>query len=85
MNGPMAASDPGQRDLPRYSYLLRLWRAGRARSEFWRASLEEPHSGRKFGFANLEQLFAFIMERTERETTPSQADHNTPTNTSLSE
>jgi hypothetical protein len=42
------------------SYLLRLWKTERAN---WHASLEDSHTGERIGFANLEQLFAFLMER----------------------
>jgi hypothetical protein len=46
------------------AYLLRLWRekgGGRTR---WRASLEDPHTGEKLGFAHLDELVAFLRERT---------------------
>jgi hypothetical protein len=49
------------------SYLLRLWQADRSGGTGWRASLEDPHSGDRFGFGNLEELFAFLMERAEGE------------------
>jgi len=45
------------------SYLLRLWRA--EAPDQWRASLEDPHTGKRIGFASLEQLFAFLMEQVE--------------------
>ena len=41
------------------SYLLRLWRVGPGEAA-WRASLESPHTGELTGFANLEDLFAFL-------------------------
>jgi len=44
------------------AYLLRFWREG-AESP-WRASLENPHTGEQRGFANLEQLFAYLQEQT---------------------
>lgn len=47
-------------------YLLRMWRA-KSRDPGWRASLEEPRSGQRIGFASLEQLFAFLMEQAERD------------------
>jgi hypothetical protein len=52
-----------------FAYLLRLWRESggdlpRDESTRWRASLQDPHSGERVGFANLEDLFAFL----ERET-----------------
>ena len=47
------------------SYILRLWREDLAQGTGWRASLEVPLTGERFGFANLEQLFAFLMELSE--------------------
>ena len=52
---------------PEYlSYLLRVWRSGPRPLGGWRASLENPHTAERFGFASLEDLFAFVMEQTER-------------------
>jgi len=51
---------------PRYrAYLLRLWWAGHDGEAGWRASLEEPHTGIRYGFATLAQLFDFLKQRTE--------------------
>ena len=47
------------------SYLLRLWRVEQDGHSSWRASLENSHTGARVGFANLEQLFAYLMSRTE--------------------
>jgi hypothetical protein len=60
-----------------HSYLLRLWRESSAReagdgpaaspeqgAEVWRASLESPQAGERQGFANLEDLFAFLRQQT---------------------
>lgn len=47
------------------SYLVRLWPAGVAHKQVWQASLEDVQSGERRGFANLEQLFVFLMEQTE--------------------
>jgi hypothetical protein len=53
---------------PYRAYLLRLWRADseNARPAEWRASLEDPRTGERLGFASLEQLFAFLIVLTER-------------------
>jgi hypothetical protein len=48
-------------------YILRLWHA-EAPDSSWRASLENPRTGERIGFESLERLFAFLMERTERDT-----------------
>ncbi len=47
------------------SYLLRLWRTEELRDFEWRASLEIPGTGQRIGFANLEQLFVYLMDLTE--------------------
>jgi hypothetical protein len=47
------------------AYLLRLWCPDHSQSASWRASLEDPHTGERIGFANLEELFAFLMEEVE--------------------
>ena len=47
------------------SYLLRLWRTEGLRDFEWRASLENPETGERIGFANLEQLFVYLMDLTE--------------------
>jgi hypothetical protein len=45
----------------RYAYLLHLWQcAGQ-----WRASLEIPKTGKRLGFASLEQLFAYLIDLIE--------------------
>lgn len=46
------------------SYLLRLWRA-ETFDPGWRASLEDPRTGERIGFASLEQLFAYLMDKVE--------------------
>lgn len=48
------------------TYLLRIWRA-ETPDQGWRASLQDPHTERRIGFASLEQLFAFLMEQVERD------------------
>jgi hypothetical protein len=46
------------------SYLLRLWRTTCDRQTIWRASLENPHTGQRLGFASLEALFDHLRART---------------------
>lgn len=50
-----------------HSYILRLWRTSEQEVGDWHASLEDPFTGERFGFASLEQLFAFLMEQSERD------------------
>lgn len=46
------------------TYLLRLWRAGSAEEPDWRAALENPRTGERQAFGDLESLFAFLQEKT---------------------
>jgi len=46
------------------SYLLRLWRERGSASIYWRASLQDPHSGERMGFTQLDELVAFLREQT---------------------
>jgi hypothetical protein len=48
------------------SYILRLWCAGEPQAAQWHASLEDPSTRERLGFSSLEQLFAFVMEFSER-------------------
>jgi len=45
------------------SYLLRLWRIPTAGEATWRASLESPHTGERWGFADLEEMVAFLRRQ----------------------
>ncbi len=58
---PRTNSDP-HKGVTYQSYLLRLWRVDQSGSGNWRASLEDPRTGERVGFANLEDLFVFLME-----------------------
>ena len=49
---------------PYHSYLLRLWPANHQGQVTWRASLENPQTGERLGFASLERLFAFLQDQT---------------------
>jgi len=42
------------------TYLLRLWPAEIRTEPTWHASLENPHTGERKGFADLTSLFAFL-------------------------
>ena len=61
----MKTSIEGPSALHYRSYLLRLWCEKPDRR--WRASLEDPRTGKRIGFASLEQLFAFLMEEADGE------------------
>jgi len=61
---------PAERSDDYQSYLLRLWRAPNRHNMAWRASLEDPHTGERRGFASLDALVAFLRERTGEPTVP---------------
>jgi hypothetical protein len=41
-------------------YLLRVWQVLSGERLVWRASLEDPRTGERHGFADLEHLIAFL-------------------------
>ena len=45
------------------AYLVRLWQVNGEGQPAWRASIEDPHTGERRGFASLESLFAFLKEQ----------------------
>jgi len=47
------------------SLILRLWRVESSEPPVWRASVEITDTGKRIGFASLEQLFAFLIDFTE--------------------
>ena len=51
---------------PRYqSYLLRCWEVRSQQPDqpaTWRYSLQDPHTEQKHGFADLEELVAFLQD-----------------------
>ena len=49
------------------SFLLRLWRVRQNDSETWRASLEDPRTGERHGFASLEALVNYLLRQTQSE------------------
>lgn len=60
-------------DRPYQAYLLRLWQVEHDGQPVWRASLEDPHTGQRYGFASLELLFMFLCEQVGS-TTPDDPD-----------
>jgi hypothetical protein len=42
------------------AYLLRLWQVSEGKNAVWRASLEDPHTGERRGFATLQELFTYL-------------------------
>lgn len=45
-----------------HAYLLRIWRE--TADLPWRATLEDPHTREKRGFASLPRLFAYLQSQT---------------------
>jgi len=50
------------------AFLLRIWQIKDAEQLIWRASLEDPHTGERQGFATYEALIDFLRERIHNET-----------------
>lgn len=48
---------------PYFAYMLRLWCVNANGDVVWRASIEDPHTGERHGFASLDHLFAFLEEQ----------------------
>jgi hypothetical protein len=52
------------------AYLLRIWRRGRsaaiAQKETitWQASLEDPHTGKRLNFKDMDSLFMYLAKQT---------------------
>ena len=44
------------------AYMLRLWQDQDETGPVWCASLESPHTGERWGFANVEALFEFVRQ-----------------------
>jgi len=64
-NGPTEVATQGAY----FSYLLRLWREGEETAG-WRASLHDPRTGARLGFASLDDLVAYLRQKTDAEPGP---------------
>lgn len=42
------------------AYMLRLWRVEEAQGDLWHASLEDPRTGQRQGFGDLEELMRYL-------------------------
>ncbi len=49
----------------RIALLLRMWCVDETGRSNWQASLEEPETGKRIGFASLEQLFIYLIDMSE--------------------
>ncbi len=61
MNERTASGIPESKSIQYHSYILRLWSTDRSGAVGWQASLEDPETGKRIGFAILEELFVFLM------------------------
>ena len=52
---------------PYFSYLLRIRQENDREVPVWRASLEDPQTGQRRGFLDLEALIAYIQATTEED------------------
>jgi hypothetical protein len=46
------------------AYMLRMWSVEQSGQAEWRASLEDPHTGERLGFSNVEALMVYLCELT---------------------
>jgi hypothetical protein len=67
MRTQLGRTDENQQPNRSRSYILRLWCADEPPAAEWHASLEDPATRERIGFSSLEQLFAFLMEQSERD------------------
>lgn len=67
MNEATAQPTNDMKNKRHISFLLRLWRGQEPGCSDWQASLEVPGTGKRIGFASLEQLFAYLMDLSEEE------------------
>lgn len=49
----------------RLAFLLRMWCVDETGHARWQASLELPGTGKRIGFASLEQLFVYLIDLSE--------------------
>lgn len=67
----------GQEPSRYLSYLLRLWQTSDGTNRVWRASLESPGSHKRYSFADLRQLLAFLEQETG-DTLSDETDNEAP-------
>ena len=62
-----------------FSCLLRVWLAEESSQPQWRASLEDPHTGERQGFASLEDLYQYLNQQTRLNAGEKELDQKTKT------
>jgi hypothetical protein len=56
------------------AYLLRLWQESDVGKITWRASLEDPHTGHRQGFVNIESMIDFLHQLMQASPSEEQGD-----------
>lgn len=51
-----------------FAFMLRLWQVCTNNQVVWRVSIEDPHTGERHGFADLDRLFEFLEDQTRSST-----------------
>jgi hypothetical protein len=65
-HGTNRTEKPQRTEPPRHiAFLLRMWCGDENGRANWQASLEMPGTGKRIGFANLEQLFMYLIDLSE--------------------
>jgi hypothetical protein len=57
-----------------FSFLLRVWLAEEGSQPQWRASLEDPRTGERQGFASLEDLCRYLNQQARLDTGEKEAN-----------
>ncbi len=53
-----------------WAFMIRIYQIGDSESSTWRITLEDPHTGKRFGFATLDALFDFLRACTQNRRLP---------------
>lgn len=48
-----------------WAFMVRLYRVDDSEQSDWRSSVENPHTGERFGFGTLEEFFDFLKSFTQ--------------------
>lgn len=65
---PINIEKPHCKELLRpISFLLSMWCVDETGRSHWRASLKMPETGKRIGFASLEQLFVYLIDFCENQ------------------
>lgn len=56
-----------------HAYLLRFWHEG---DGSWRGTVEDPHSGKRQAFADVDKLFAYVRHQIQPKTPVNNKQHS---------